>query len=104
MAMSPLLTLPTKLRSWLCTSPSAVSLLVPVTCLGLGAPRSRRLRTLSFGPALLGLVSLGVLGWRASQARASPTAKAPAPRHSKVPFAFNWQMSEEIAASAASGH
>ena len=100
--MSPI-ALPLKLRSWLCTSRMAVPLLVPVTCLGLGAPRSRGGRVLAFAPAVLGLLSLGVLGWRAAQARTA-TPKARAPRASQRPFVFTWQIPEEVSASAASGH
>jgi hypothetical protein len=92
-----------KLRSWLGSSPRAVPFLLAVTSCGLGAPRSRRLRALAVVPALLGLASLGVLGWRAAQAR-KPLVKTAAPRRSGAPFAFTWQMSEEITASAASGH
>ncbi len=94
--------LPAKLRSWLGSSPRAVPLLVAMTSCGLGAPRSRRLRAFALVPAVLGLASLGVLGWRAAQAR-RPLAKV-APKRSGAPFAFTWQMSEEITASAASGH
>jgi hypothetical protein len=94
--------LPAKLSSWLGSSPRAVPLLVAVTC-GLGAPRPRRMRALAIVPAVLGLASLGVLGWRAAQAR-KPLAKLAVPGQKKAPFAFTWQMSEDITASAASGH
>ncbi|MFP2911618.1 hypothetical protein ACLESD_42655 [Pyxidicoccus sp. 3LFB2] len=95
--------LPVKLRSWLGSSPRAIPVLLAVSSCGLGAPRSRRLRAFAAVPALLGLASLGVLGWRAAQAR-KPLAKTAAPGRSKRPFAFTWQMSEEMTASAASGH
>ncbi|NMO14818.1 hypothetical protein HPC49_00800 [Pyxidicoccus fallax] len=102
--MSPL-SLNSKLRSWLGSSRFSVPLLVAVSSCGLAAPRPRRLRALAFGPALLGLTALGVLGWRAAQARIRPSRKVPAPgRDTKAPFNFTWQMSEEITASAASGH
>ncbi|WP_164007671.1 hypothetical protein [Pyxidicoccus trucidator] len=95
--------LPVKLRSWLGSSPRAIPVLLAVTSCGLGAPWSRRLRALAVVPTLLGLASLGVLGWRAAQAR-KPLDTSAAPGRCKLPFAFTWQMSEEITASAASGH
>ena len=103
--MSPL-SLPAKLRSWLDSSRLPVPLLVAVSACGLGAPRPRRMRALALGPALLGLASLGVLGWRAAQARKLPAgaSASAAGRACKGPFVFTWQMSEEITASAASGH
>ncbi|WP_163996260.1 hypothetical protein [Pyxidicoccus caerfyrddinensis] len=100
--MSPL-SLPAKLRSWLGSSRLPVPLLLTVSACGLGAPRPRGLRALTVIPVLLGLASLGVLGWKAAQARRI-TAGTPGAARSRVPFAFTWQMSEEIVASAASGH
>ncbi|MCP3135938.1 hypothetical protein [Pyxidicoccus xibeiensis] len=97
-----LLTLPTKLDSWLCSSRMAVPLLMPVTYWGLGRPR-RRARVLAFSPVLLGLCSLGLLGWRAARAQGAPLKKQ-APRRPTGPFHFTWQMSEDFTASAASGH
>lgn len=100
--MSPS-SLNSKLRSWVGSSRLAVPLLMTVSSCGLGAPRHRGMRALAFVPALLGLSALGVLGWRAAQA-CKPRAKALAPARSQAPFAFTWQLSEEITASAASGH
>jgi hypothetical protein len=74
-----------------------------VSSCGLGAPRPRRRRALALAPALLGLSALGVLGWRAAQA-CKPRVKALAPARSLATFAFTWQLNEEFAASAASGH
>jgi hypothetical protein len=95
---------PQRLRPWLGTSRLTVPLLMPVCAWGLGAPRGRTLRTL--GPMVLGLGALGVLGWRAAQVRGA-APQGPAPRRradGKQPFRFTWQMPEEFAASAASGH
>lgn len=105
MAMSPL-SLPTTLRSWLGSSQLPVPLLLAVSACGLGAPRPRGMRrALAVGPVLLGLASLGVLGWKAAQARKPAEGKAAVGGSKcKLPFAFTWQMSEEITASAASGH
>lgn len=97
------LALPVKLRSWLGSSRLPVPLLVAASAFGLGAPRPRRMRALAVCPALVGLASLAVLGWKAAQAR-KPIAGPPAPRRLGIPFFFTWQMSEEITASAASGH
>ncbi|MFP2933476.1 hypothetical protein ACLESO_51685 [Pyxidicoccus sp. 3LG] len=101
--MSPL-TLPTKLRSWFSSSPRAVPLLLSVAWWGLGAPRPRGLRALAFSPMLPGLISLGVLGWRAARAHGSAPVRAPAPCPPQGAFFFTWQISEELIASAASGH
>ncbi|MBZ4415008.1 hypothetical protein [Myxococcus sp. RHSTA-1-4] len=101
--MSPL-SLPAKLRSWLGSSPRAVPVLLVVSSYGLVAPRPRRVRALALGPTLLGLASLGVLGWRAAQA-CRPQAKALASARPRSAFAFTWQMTEEFTtASVASGH
>jgi hypothetical protein len=63
------------------------------------------MRALAVCPALLGLASLGVLGWKAAQARKLPVGgPGVKPPKTRVPFVFTWQMSEEITASAASGH
>jgi hypothetical protein len=74
-----------------------------VTSFGLAAPRSRRPGALAVVPALLGLASVGVLGWRAMRA-GRPAVKGSASGRPCSPFAFTWQMPEEVSASAASGH
>ncbi|MBF5041821.1 hypothetical protein FGE12_05420 [Aggregicoccus sp. 17bor-14] len=98
------------LRRQLGSSRLTVPLLMPVCFWGLGAPRPRTLRALLLSPLLLGLGALGVLGWRAAQARAvAPAAPGPdaAPRRAARGFRFTWQMGsdvDELSASAASGH
>ena len=93
-----------KLRPWLGSSRLAVPLLMPVCFWGLGAPRPRTLRALVLSPLLLGVCALGVLGWRAAQVRAAPEPVRPPQRNTQPHFRFTWQMPEEFAASAASGH